>query len=571
MWSEDEKVCVVFNGEIYNAEVLREELVAAGHAFRTDHSDTEVLVHGYEEWGEQLPCHLDGMFAFLIWDRRRRDFFLARDRFGEKPLYVGRTGRGWIVASEIKSLLAFPGLRRALDIDGLAEYLSFDFAVAPRTLLADVSKIGPATAGFISAEAGLRTWRYWVANPIEVPRDEPDQLVELDRLLNEAVRTRLVSDVPVGLFLSGGLDSSTVGFYMCRHAKRVVSFSIGFEEASYDETAYARLAAERLGIEHHVEKLSQQRVLDLLPSIVDILDEPLADQSVLPTYLLSLFTRRHVKVALGGDGSDEIFMGYKAYLLMKAAWLTPRPIAAVASSFARLMPAEAAVKVKGAALVRDLRLSPRQRLLSHLGAFKGDGRFVLAPGLRRRVGDPLSNVLPSLQAGVPDGAAAHDETARAYLETYLANDILAKVDRASMAASLEVRAPFLHPGLASFGLSLPAKQRLRGMEGKYLLRRLMDGRLPAELVSRQKMGFGIPIDAWFRGDLAALARDALDPVRVRERGIFDETVVSRLLAEHSSGRRNHGRRLWSLVQLELWLQRWIDSPSSSVSAYDSAA
>ena len=379
----------------------------------------------------------------------------------------------------------------------------------------------------------------------------------------------MVADVPVGLFLSGGLDSTSIGYYMRRHSRHVRAFTIGFEEPEYDEADHAAAAARHLGLEHDVEVLSESRVRDLLPRVTDLLDEPMADPSVIPTHLLSIFAREHVKVALGGDGSDELLMGYRTYQALKlAGWLDALPALArsVYARAARRLPDRTnGVYGKARRFVAGLDVRPETRLLARLGAFGLGARTFMAAPLRAELpptveGEPVSEIARSF-TGARDWG---DQTVGAYVRSYLQEDILAKVDRASMAASLEVRAPFLMPELIDYLATVPSTVKLPGLTRKSLLRRVMRGRIPDSIIDRPKRGFGAPLDTWFRGDLAQLARDNLDPERVRAVGILDADAAADLLREHLEGVADNGRRLWTLVQLQLWHARWIEADGPRV-------
>ena len=563
MWDESERHCLVFNGEIYNHAELRSRLVGLGHRFVTDHSDTEMLVHGFEEWGPDLFPLLDGQFAIAFWDRERRALTLVRDRTGEKPLYIGRLPEGWAFGSEIKALLAHPGLRRDIDPVAVEQYLAFDYAVAPRTVIRDVRKLRAGHYAVITAK-GLTEEPYWRLKFAHRATTTEEAVHQLDELLDRSVATRMVADVPVGLFLSGGLDSTSIGSYMARHSSSVHAFTIGFEEAGYDETEHAVLAARHLGLHHEVEVLSESRVRDLVPRVTEILDEPMADPSVIPTYLLSTFARQHVKVALGGDGSDELLMGYRTYQALKiASWLDvlPRQVRSVYARGARRFPDRTdGIYGKGRRFVAGLDVRPETRLLARLGAFGlGARAFVAEQALDQLNGpveaEPISEIAVSF-SGARDWG---DRTVGAYMRAYLEEDILAKVDRASMAASLEVRAPFLMPDLINYLATVPSGVKLPWLSRKSLLRRVMRGRIPDSIIDRPKQGFGAPLDAWFRGDLAQLAREALDPEHIRAVGLLDADATTKLLQEHLHGTADHGRRIWTLVQLQLWHDRWIEA------------
>ncbi len=559
MHSDDGRYCLVFNGEVYNAPELRVELVGLGERFNTDHSDTEVVLRGFARWKHALWPRLNGMFAVVIWDREREVMIIARDRLGKKPLYVARCRGGYALGSELKTVLAAPGVARRIDPVALEQYLTFGYVVGPRTMLEGTSKLPGGHYAELTAET-FDTWQYW--RPPSAARVSSDGAQSrLDLLLDDAVRRRLMSDVPLGLFLSGGLDSSTVGYYMRRHVQEVHSFSIGFEEAAFDESEYSSLAARALGTKHHLEIFSQARLQDLLPRIADVLDEPMGDQSILPTYLLSTFTQAHVKVALGGDGSDEVLMGYKSYLPLKLAWSIERVPGlpqAIAGAARRSPETVLGRRSRGLKFARHLDRSAWERLFVVLGYFGGDARWVLAEGTRGKLGDSVFDEAAAQMRLVLNGCShAAEETVLGYLRGYLQEDILVKVDRASMAASLEVRSPFLDPDLLEFILGLPVNLRLRGTIGKYLLRRLMRGRLPDEMIDRPKVGFGVPLNDWLRESQRDLVLDLLSPARLQAQGLFDPAAVDTLLHQHLNHVADRGNELWLLLLFQLWFERWI--------------
>jgi asparagine synthase (glutamine-hydrolysing) len=556
MWDGHRRYCVVFNGEIYNCGELREQLVSRGYKFATDHSDTEVLVHGYAEWGTALFAKLNGMFAIALWDCERRELVLARDRAGEKPLYLASLpGGGVAVASEIKTLLRHPDVAREIDPVALEQYLSFEYVIGPRTLLRGVEKLTAGHYAVISA-SGKDIRPYWKL-VFERQEWDPDEAVaRLDELMRRSIELRLLADVPLGLFLSGGLDSTTIAYYMREIGNTVHAFSIAFEEHGFDETRYAAMAAQHLGIEHHVETLSEDRVADLLPRVTDILDEPMGDPAIFPTYLLSTFTRRHVKVALGGDGSDELLMGYKKYQLLKAA-----NVLGVVPKLARRRISERMLRVptgRAALVGASFRETPERRLLSALGAFAGQARWIMSKDVQQQLSSSVFAEPDQAFMAATGGASGWaDATIGAYVRGYLQEDILVKVDRASMAASLEVRAPFLDPDLMDFLATVSPSLKLRRTTRKYLLKRLMRGRIPDAIIDRPKHGFNVPLDTWFRGALRPLAVERLSPDRVRAAGLLDPVAVGRVLADHMSGRADRGRQLWLLLQLDLWRERWL--------------
>ena len=570
MWSDDKRYCLVFNGEIYNAPELRGELVALGQRFRTDHSDTEVLAHGFARWGHSMWTRLNGMFAVAIWDRERRVLIIARDRLGKKPLFIARCHGGYALGSELKAVLRAPGVRRAVDLVALEQYLTFDYVIGPRTMLEGTQKLPGGHYAELTPSA-CKVTAYW--HPQTEPRrSEHGAVEELDRLLDDAVRRRLLSDVPLGLFLSGGLDSSAIGYYMRRHAEEVHSFSIGFEEEDFDESRFSALAASALGTRHHLEVFSQKRLQDLIPRIAEVLDEPMGDQSIFPTYLLSTFTQSSVKVALGGDGSDELLMGYMMYVPLKLAWSLDRVpgLTRVMAEAARRCPSRiAGRRVRGLKLARQLDRAPASRLLSMLGNFAGDARWIMSADARQHL--PSSVFEEPAQEMLRSGTQrlGSDETVLAYLRGYLQEDIMVKVDRASMATSLEVRSPFLDPGVVEFALRLPASMRLRGTTGKYVLRELMRGRLPDEILTRRKVGFGVPLNQWLRESQRDLVVDYLSPSRLRAQNLLDADAVAGVVEEHLTGRADRGHQVWLLLLFQLWHERWATGQSEWIGASSS--
>ena len=566
MWDASGQIAVVFNGEIYNHRELREELESLGYTFRSDHSDTEVLVTGYRAWGTDLFARLNGMFALVLWERGRNELVVARDRMGQKPLYIARVAGGYLIASELKAIVAHPAYSPELDLEGLEQFLGFDFILAPRTMLKGVQKFPAAHHGVVSPE-GVSQTRYWRMSlqPDEETSDE-EHRDRFDEQLDAAVRRRIVADVPVGLFLSGGLDSSAIGYYMRRYSSDVRSFSISFEDEEFDESSYGRLVAQHLGTRHEVEQLSPTRMLDLVPRMPEILDEPMGNPSIFPTYLLSEFTRQHVTVALGGDGSDELLMGYKAYNVMQGLWTldrAPTPLRRWASSAARaVLGPPRAPWSRSRWLVQQADIAPEQHLLSYLGSFRGDPRWVFTAEVRSQLSTR------SLLASV-NGFGSHfdgirtagNRTIASYAEGYLQEDILSKVDRASMAASLEVRSPFLDPEVVAAAGRMPQRLKLRGRTRKDVLRRLMRGRLPDQIIDRPKQGFGIPLGPWLRGPLRPLVETYLNSGRLRQDGLFDPAAVRRLLDEHQAQGANHGNAIWALLQFQLWQDRWLRGQS----------
>src|SRR5947209_2258173 len=554
--NEDSTVWVVQNGEIYNHLELREQLVAAGHAFVTQ-SDTEVLVHGYEEWGEAMVERLNGMFAFAVLDRRLRRVLLARDRMGIKPLHYAVDGRRLVFASELKALLCDPVLRREIDPVALDEYLALEFVPSPRSMVRGISKLPPAhTLEWFPGSGMHRLHRYWAPTLGEDEGGQPAHSVderceELRAVLRESVRKELISDVPLGVFLSGGIDSSAVAAMMSELGGSVQSFSVGFAERSFDESRYAREVAQRLGTEHHELTLEPADMIGLVAKLPVLLDEPLGDASIIPTYLLSAFTRRHVKVALGGDGGDELFAGYPTLQAHRlAGWYMRAP------SLVRRGLVEP--------VVRRLPVS-RTNLSFDFRAkrFVAGAAYPVAVRHQRWMGSFAPEERAALllygaeHAGAADGAGEGDElnqVLRLDMHGYLENDILVKLDRASMMASLEARVPMLNNDFVAYATALPLSMKLRGMKSKFLLKRALRGVLPDSILDRPKKGFGVPVAEWFRGPLREQMLDVLSPDRMSREGFFRPDAVRGLVDEHLAGRADNRKQLWTLFAFEMWLQ-----------------
>jgi len=549
--NEDGTVSVILNGEIYGYGALRTHLERAGHRFTTA-SDTEVIVHAWEEYGEHCLDHLNGMFGFAVWDRRRELLFLARDRMGEKPTYYAKADGWFVFGSELRAVLAHPHVRRALDPEGLARYLAYDFVPDPHSIVRDVHKLPPGHA--LTASGGkVRVERYWELPSRPEQRDEAAWRRDIVSRLDEAVSLRLVSDVPLGCFLSGGIDSSAVAASAARLKPGLRTFSVGYAERSHDERGFARLAAERLGTVHEELLVSALDVLPVLERLGVLLDEPIADMSFVPLYLLSRFARRDVTVALTGDGGDELFGGYPA---MAADWWH--------RGFGRLP----GVARRGLARLGGVPLAP-EPLRVFLGAlaYAPDARNqALLGGLPpERLAALLSRDARAALVGFDAyrdidaalaGCASDDPAARLihrYCKLYMAGQNLVNADRASMAVGLELRAPFLDHTFVEFVSRIPAGLRLEGLTRlKRLLKSALADRLPSEILERGKQGFGVPFDAWFRRPLAGTLDDTLAPDRLETEGLFDVRAVRRLVTEHLSGRRDHVRALWSLYTFERW-------------------
>jgi len=549
MASEDGRVVAVQNGELYNFREVREALAVRGHRFTTD-NDTEVIPHAYEEWGDAFVERLRGMFAIALWDAGRERLVLARDRLGKKPLAYAVTDGGIAFASELQALLTLP-IDRAVDDEALRAYLTFGYIDAPRTAFRAIRKVRPGTVVAI-ARGAVTEQVYW--RPTFTPKlalSEDEALERLRTTLTEAVRVRLISDVPLGVFLSGGLDSSTIVALMAQaSAGPVRTFAVGFSDESYSELRYARLVAERFGTEHH-ELVVEPAANDVLPRLVRHLGEPFADSSIVPSFHVAQAARRHVTVALNGDGGDELFAGYDRY---RAAALAarldrvPRPLRAVAARLARALPAgphAPALLRRARRFALPLADDAGTRYRSWIGYF--DER-ILGERLRRHAPAPAL----AIGEGV-DGLQELD------LTSYLPGDLLVKMDIATMAASLEGRSPFLDHEVVDLVNRLPARLKLRGGRSKHLLRRLMAGVLPDEILARRKMGFVMPVAEWVRGPLRPMVTDLL--LDGPDRGFVDREEARRVVREHLDGRVDRTRQVWALLMLELWSREVVERPA----------
>lgn len=555
---------VVFNGEIYDFRRHRDELIAQGHAFATG-ADTEVLVHRFEQRGAKFLDGLNGMWGLALYEEKRRKLWLARDRFGKKPLYwTLRDGRLHF-ASELKCLLVDPAQPRRVELESLRRYLMFECVPTPDSIVQGIHKLPPGHV-LTFAEGRVTVQRYWdVGFLSDGPAPSRREAVEVLRAhLDRAVRTRLVADVPVGVFLSGGIDSSTVAWYAARAHPGVKTFSVGFSEASFDESKYARQVAELCGTAHQEERLDAKAALDLLPKVVATLDEPFGDASIIPTMLLSSFTRKQVTVALGGDGGDEVFLGYPTYAAHRLAGIyerLPAGLRELVRAGVDMLPVSfenVSFDFKARRFVTGVEYAPAVRNAVWLGSFTPEAA---ASVLSREVRDALpartdgTEIFRELLAPV---RVKHPLEIIQYLDMkmYMSDDILVKVDRASMACSLEVRAPLLDYELVDFVTRLPVDYKLEGLTGKSILKRAMAGRLPDDIRLRAKKGFGIPVAHWIRNELKAAVRTALAPDRLRREGFFEPAVVERLLDEHQAGARDHRKVLWTLFMFQMWLERW---------------
>jgi asparagine synthase (glutamine-hydrolysing) len=592
VFSGDRSVVVMMNGELYNYREVRAELEKDGFKFVTK-SDTEILPHLYQKFGDAFIDHINGMYAFSLWDSRKKKLIIARDRFGEKPLYYGVFDGKLIWASEPKAILAHPAVNPELDLNALRHYVSFDYVPAPMSIYKGIHKL-PA-AHVLTVENGeVKTRRYWDISWAE-DASEPGAVAtglrngtgqngrshaksqsrkeetlsgnaeELRELLSDAVRMRLVSDVPLGILLSGGIDSSTVAAFATQHAtERVKTFSIGFEEDSFDESKYARQVAKHLDTEHYEDKLSATTAGDLISDIGKWLDEPMSDGSLIPTFLLAQFVRKHVTVALGGDGGDELFAGYPMYYAHTLAAKYNAIPAFVRSGL--IEPVVNALPVSTSNMSFDykakrfVRSAKNDPITRHHGWF---GSFAVEQHEKLFTKDVLDQTEADIYRGVRELVDASDakniiEKAQyADINYYLAEDILTKVDRAAMAVSLETRAPFLDPRIGQFAASIPVEYKLKGKSGKVILKEAMKDLLPHEILHRPKKGFGIPIAEWLKGRLNPLMHDMLSPERLNKQGLFNVDYVHKLIREHEAGAASHHKELWTLLVFQLWCDNFL--------------
>jgi len=569
----DPRLSIVFNGEVYNYRELKAELEARGHAFKTN-SDTETIVHAYEEFGARCVERLRGMFAFAIWDARDRSLFVARDRVGKKPLYYARTPRGALVfGSELKCLLAHPEVGREISPEAVDAYLTWGYVPETLAIFRGVEKLLPGHH-LTFAGGRLRTEGYWDFEFAEAAGGrEEDYLEELRALLDEAVRVRLVSDVPLGAFLSGGVDSSTVVGLMARNTDRPVkTFSIGFNEDSYDELKYARVAARHFRTDHH-EFVVTPDICSVIDELVWHFDEPFADSSAIPTYMVSKLAREHVKVVLSGDGGDELFAGYTRYVIDRRRGAFARLPRAVREGlmqpFARLLPHGA----RGRNFLHDVAYDPLDRYLESVSVFTRLGKASLYTEDFRRLAGEAARAPGEFRATAERSGSGDPLERLLYLDskTYLPGDILTKVDRMSMAASLEARVPLLDHKLIEFVARIPSSLKMKGLVTKHIFKRAVRDLVPAEILDRPKQGFGVPIEQWINQQLRERVRGTLTEARTAGRGLTDPAYVALLLDEHERGRRDHSPRLWALFMLELWHRTFVDGGGAAALARAEAA
>lgn len=567
--NEAKNLWIVFNGEIYNYKELKLFLIKRGHQLKTD-TDTEVLLHLYEEIGPDCVNFLNGIFAVAIWNTQHRQLFLARDRMGIKPLYYTQLNEQLIFASELKSLLKHPKVQahRAIDLIALNEYLSYEYVPSPRTILKDVYRL--EAGNYLLVTAGkVEKVSYWqpdlTRSELRPPVHWRDYSVGLLQTLASSVKQELVSDVPVGVLLSGGIDSSTIAALMTRfYSGTVKSFAVGFEEASFDESYYAREVAKHIGSEHHELLLTSRIAADIVPSIMDYLDEPFGDSSFIPTLLLSQFASQQVKVVLGGDGGDELFAGYPTYQAHRLieyyerivpqwirARIVPNLISRLPTSFDNI---SLDFRIRRFLAGRGVPIQSRHH--RWLGSFAPEDKELLLQDWIKPVLEDTYSV------AYEHGAASHtryllNEILYTDMKLYLEGDILYKVDRASMAASLEVRVPFLNRNLIDFAMQLPLDLKLHYLNSKFLLKKAVAQLLPKQVIKRRKKGFNMPVAYWLTGELHDLTQDMLSVAQLRKHDLFNSDFIDKLMFEHQVKSRDNRKQLWTLLMFQMWFARYM--------------
>ncbi len=572
-WGPSGKTVCVFNGEIYNFRDVRAELVALGHDLKT-HGDTEILPHGYEAWGmEGLLQRLNGMFAFALWDGRSRELFLARDRLGIKPLHYGEFDGTWVFGSELKSLVRHPSVTREVDADSLARYLVLEYVPSPRSIYRGIRKLEPGHY----LKVGEEPRRYWslqwrqdredwphAGTPLPRGNREADWIPPLSHMLREAVRARLVSEVPIGALLSGGVDSSATSALMKELVPDLRTFSIEFEEESFNEGSHSRAVAQHIGSRHTSKVFTNAEFSGALETVRSVLDEPFADASILPTWFLARMVKDEgVTVVLSGDGADELFAGYPTYFAHRLAdgvGAVPgmKSLLPGLRRASRLLPSSygnISFDYKVRRLLAGAGRTPVQTHASFLGAFlEEEMRSVLNRDVLATVDDgaPFAELQAHFDEAIALGASEYEALTYVDLRTYMGDDILVKVDRASMACSLEVRVPFLDHRLVEMAARIPWELKLKGRTSKHILKKAMAPRLPRGITTRPKKGFGIPVAQWLRGPWRDLLLDTLGSGGAAKTGWFDQRVVDGLIDDHLSGRQDRRKPLWTLLMFRLW-------------------
>jgi asparagine synthase (glutamine-hydrolysing) len=564
IFNEDESLVIVFNGEIYNYRELQRELQQKGHTFRSN-SDTETIIHAFEEYGPDCLEKLRGMFAFVIWDKRTRTLFAARDRVGKKPFYYTVTGdQSFVFGSELKSILEYPTVKKEVDIQALDAYLSFGYVPDPYSIFKGIRKL-PAGSYLLFRDGKVTEKQYWdIKIEPDYSRTEEQFVEELTARLDEAVKIRLISEVPLGAFLSGGIDSSAVVGLMSRNSEKPVkTFSIGFNEDSYNELKYARLTAKHFNTDHH-EFVVTPDICEIVDELVWHFDEPFADSSSIPTYMVSKLAREHVTVVLSGDGGDELFGGYTRYLIdlqRNVFGRLPRNVRDnIMNPISRNLPHWA----WGRNFLHNVSLDPTDRFIDSVSVFTSLNKGSLYTSDFTKILGQSEGVRLFRELGTRvKSKNSLDPLLYLDSKTYLPGDILTKVDRMSMAVSLEARAPLLDHKLIEMVSRIPASLKIKNNETKYIFKQAIKSFVPHEILNRPKQGFGLPIQQWINNQLHDRIHQTLTDRRTLERGLFEKKYIDVLLQEHERGRRDHSTSLWALFMLELWNRTYMDKPSAA--------
>jgi asparagine synthase (glutamine-hydrolysing) len=564
--NEDKNVWVVYNGEIYNFPELRKELIHKGHTFTTK-SDTEVIVHLYEEEGENFLSRLNGMFSIALWDKKTGTLYLARDRLGIKPLHYWQSDKNLVFSSEIKSILE-AGYPRELDFDGMSRFFTFEYIPAPQTIFKGIKKLLPGHMMVISGPK-VQIKSYWDVDQADVTDSAADEKMILDEIyqrLKESVKRRLISDVPLGVFLSGGMDSSSITALMSEVAdSEIKTFSIGFKEESFNELGYAKVVADRFQTDHQEFVVESNLVRELVPNLIEYLDEPLADASIIPTYIISKLARKYVTVALAGEGGDELFAGYdtyKAYQVARFYRKVPRLIRnGLVKNIVRVLPASGkrlSFEFKAKKFISGIDYPPEISNFIWWGAYGPlEKEKLFAADIQEKMSEdqfaPISFHL--------DHCTAVDTVSRiGYLDLklYLQDDLLVKTDRMSMANSLEIRVPFLDHTFVEYARTIPSSLKLKGLTTKHILKKAMAPYLPPEILTRKKIGFDIPLGVWIRNELKDFVTDVLSPANLNKHGFFNQATIEKFLKEHLQGAHNHRQLLWPLIIFQFWYNRYME-------------
>ncbi|MDO8565352.1 MAG: asparagine synthase (glutamine-hydrolyzing) [bacterium] len=557
MWNDRKDIAIIFNGEIYNFKELKKKFNLDNKYCFQSGTDTEVILHLYEEFGEECFKELDGMFAIAIYDIRENKLLLARDRIGEKPLYWGLFEGTFIFGSELSALLEHQSVKRELNFEALAQYLTREYVPTPLSIFKGIFKLEPAHY-LIYKDGEVLKKSFW-SIPTKVNHIPFGEAVnDLGNILEKSVAERLVADVPVGIFLSGGIDSSTIAYYAQRASDRKIkTFSMGFDEESFDESVYAKQVADFLSTDHYHHKVSAQDSLELISNIGAVSGEPFADPSIIPTLLLSKFTREKVTVALGGDGGDELLAGYPTFQAEKAVSLYRYLPSLVRNNLIEPVVRRLPSSDKNFSLsfvlqkfVEGASFDPIERHGRWLQAF---GQEEMANVFTREVYETVKGTYPYVKGQ----ARSSQDILNSYIHSYLMDGVLAKLDRASMHYALEVRAPFLGKEVVEFLTGLPYGYKLHGLTTKYLLKELMKDKLPKNIVYRKKKGFGIPVSEWLKKELKPLLLESLSKAKLSRQGIFNPDYVEKIIDEHLSGTKNNRKKLWTLLIFQLWYDSWI--------------